>query len=73
MQKIIAGRSLGRSVIAEVETLRLLAKQRRKASLGLFLKRNVLPEARVPLSREELPAGEGVASPLSQPRRTRLG
>lgn len=40
MQKLIAGRSLGHSVDTEVETLRLLAMQRRKASLRLFLKRN---------------------------------
>lgn len=73
MQRIIAGHSLGRSVIAEVETLRLLAKQRRKASLGLFLKRNVLPEAQAPLSKGEPPAGEGTALPLSQQGKARLG
>lgn len=41
MQKVSAGRSPGRSVDTELETLRLLAMQRRKASLRLFLKRNV--------------------------------
>ena len=46
MQKVSAGRSPGRSVDTELETLRLLAMQRRKASLRLFLKRNAqLPRA----------------------------
>ncbi|WP_300782569.1 hypothetical protein [Enhydrobacter sp.] len=40
MEKETDSRSLGRSVNAEVETLRLLAMQRRKASFRLFLKRN---------------------------------
>jgi hypothetical protein len=40
MQKVSVGRSPGRSVDTELETLRLLAMQRRKASLRLFLKRN---------------------------------
>lgn len=40
MQKVSAGRSPGRSVDTELETLRLLAMQRRKASLRLFLKRD---------------------------------
>jgi len=40
MQKVSAGRSPGRSVDTELETLRLLAMQRRKVSLRLFLKRN---------------------------------
>ena len=40
MQKVSANRSPGRSVDTELKTLRLLAMQRRKASLRLFLKRN---------------------------------
>jgi hypothetical protein len=40
MEKETDSRSLGPSVDAEVETLRLLAMQRRKASFRLFLKRN---------------------------------
>jgi hypothetical protein len=45
MQKISAGRSPGRSVSTELEMLRLLALQRRRASLRLFLKRNVQLQA----------------------------
>jgi hypothetical protein len=44
MPKVTAGQSVGRSVNAEVETLRLLAVQRRKASLNLFLKRNIVAQ-----------------------------
>jgi hypothetical protein len=40
MEKETESRSLRRSVNAEVETLRLLAMQRRKASFRLFLKRS---------------------------------
>ncbi|HEU5096374.1 MAG TPA: hypothetical protein VFT77_14505 [Reyranella sp.] len=45
MQKVSAGRSPGRSVDTELETLRLLAMQRRKVSLRLFLKRNTQLQA----------------------------
>lgn len=62
MQKVIAGRDMERSVTTEVETLRLLAVQRRQASLSLFLKQK-LPskaQARQRLRREPLRAGSGV-------------
>jgi len=65
MQKIIAGRDFARSVTAEVETLRLLAMQRRQASLSLFLKQNLPSKARVRPTvqgprRERLRAGNGM-------------
>lgn len=66
MQKLTAGRSLGRDVDAEVETLRLLAMQRRKASFSLFLKQSMssnsgaevdIAEKAKPQAVREQPAG----------------
>ena len=65
MQKVIAGRDLERSVTAEVETLRLLAMQRRQASLSLFLKQKLPSKAHARQAvqrprRESLRAGSGM-------------
>ena len=65
MQKVIAGRNLERSVTTEVETLRLLATQRRQASLSLFLKQKLPSKAQARQTlqrprREPLRAGSGM-------------
>ena len=64
MQKVNAGRNLERSVTTEVETLRLLAMQRRQASLSLFLKQKLPSKAQARQAlrrprRESLRAGSG--------------
>jgi hypothetical protein len=65
MQKVNAGRNLERSVTTEVETLRLLAIQRRQASLSLFLKQKLPSKAQARQAlqrsrREPLRAGNGM-------------
>jgi hypothetical protein len=59
---------LAHGVDAEVETLRLLAVQRRKASLGLFLKQNVSPD----LGSEAGPAEKAKAQALGEPSAGRV-
>ena len=65
MQKVNAGRNLERSVTTEVETLRLLAMQRRQASLSLFLKQKLPSKAQARQAlqrqrRESLRTGSGM-------------
>jgi hypothetical protein len=71
MQKVTAGRSPGRSVDTELETLRLLAMQRRKASFRLFLKRNAQLQMQTKAVADEPAARAMVAGSRASSRQAR--